>query len=569
VTELTPQDLKHNEKSSDKTKMFVARCLALSFPLSLLWSLQLSLVDASGIFTGDSFISEFVGTPDSNGFVDGFGTNTQLSISYSISIATDYALFTDIFNNAIRKVIISTKSVTTLAGMGKPGLANGIGSNAAFNLPTVVALSPDSSFALVADFFNYLIRRIDISLASVTTFAGAGVGFANGIGTNANFGEIYGIAFSPTGVYVLVTDKSNRRIRQIILSTAAVTVLAGSGSLGWTDGIGTNSEFNTLGGVSISPSGLIALVSDYSFIRMIDLSTASVTTLAGTSSRGFMNGIGSNAQFSNPCEIKISPNGFFALLGAFSNHQVRQIEISTRAVTSVAGSVDGGYANGIGSNSGFWRPMAIGISPDGSFVLVGDNSFTVRKLSAVAPSTAPTTAPSPAPTISFKPSTAPTFVPSTAPSPSYIPPAPRPPSHAPTIRLATSPTKSPTTSPSLLPSISIHPTSPSAFPSSRPSSSPSTAPSLRPSFTPSTIPSLLPTMRPSSSPSFQPSVAPSAEPTLSPTSTPTTPTLAPVPNTPTSYPTTFSPTVRPTARPSIAPTVTPTKPSGGGGKPPL
>jgi hypothetical protein len=67
--------------------------------------LQLSLVDASGMFTGDSYVSEFVGSPDSYGFVDGFGTNTQLTISYSISIATDYALFTDIFNNAIRKVI--------------------------------------------------------------------------------------------------------------------------------------------------------------------------------------------------------------------------------------------------------------------------------------------------------------------------------------------------------------------------------------------------------------------------------------------------------------------------------
>jgi hypothetical protein len=514
--------------------MFLTRCLSLSFLLSLLWSLQLSLVDASGMFTGDSFVSQFVGTPKSNGFVDGFGTNTQLSISYSISIATDYALFTDIFNNAIRKVIISTKSVTTLAGMGKPGLANGIGSNAAFNLPTVVALSPDTSFALVADFFNYLIRRIDISLASVTTFAGAGVGFANGIGTNANFGEIYGIAFSPTGVYVLVTDKSNRRIRQIILSTAAVTVLAGSGSLGWTDGIGTNAEFNTMGGVSISPNGLIALVSDYSFIRMIDLSTASVTTLAGTSSRGFTNGIGSNAQFSDPCEIKISPNGLFALLGAFSNHQVRQIEISTRAVTSVAGSVDGGYANGIGSNSSFWRPMAIGISPDGSFVLVGDYSFTVRKLSAVAPSTAPTTSPSAAPTISFKPS-----IPS---PPTFMPLDPRPPSLLPTHRGSNQPSKFPTSSPSLLPSISIRPTSPSAFPSSKPSFSPSTAPSLSPSFAPSTTPSRLPTVRPSSSPSFQPSVAPS---------------------TPTSYPMSFSPTFQPTVPPTIAPTVAPTEKTGG------
>jgi hypothetical protein len=61
---------------------------------------------------------------------------------------------------------------------------------------------------------------IIISTASVTTLAGdAGDGFANGIGSNSKFYRLNLLSISPDGEYALVADQNNNLIRQIILST--------------------------------------------------------------------------------------------------------------------------------------------------------------------------------------------------------------------------------------------------------------------------------------------------------------------------------------------------------------
>ena len=66
-------------------------------------------------------------------------------------------------NHLIRHIIISTASVTALAGVAESqGSMNGIGTNSRFNNPVGVSISPDGRYALVADLNNHLIRRIDI-----------------------------------------------------------------------------------------------------------------------------------------------------------------------------------------------------------------------------------------------------------------------------------------------------------------------------------------------------------------------------------------------------------------------
>jgi hypothetical protein len=115
-------------------------------------------------------------------------------------------------------------NVSTLAGVtGVPGATNGIGTNSQFKNPVAVSISPDGLFALVAERHNHLIRQIVLSTASVSTLAGvAGVpGATNGIGTNSKFNVPYGVSISPHGLYALVADW-NHLIRQIVLSTASV-----------------------------------------------------------------------------------------------------------------------------------------------------------------------------------------------------------------------------------------------------------------------------------------------------------------------------------------------------------
>ncbi len=65
---------------------------------------------------------------------------------------------------------------------------------------------------------NNAIRKIIISTASVSVLAGTTSGYVDGIGTNARFTYPLGIAISPDGVYALVTERTNQAIRKIIIS---------------------------------------------------------------------------------------------------------------------------------------------------------------------------------------------------------------------------------------------------------------------------------------------------------------------------------------------------------------
>ena len=287
------------------------------------------------IIVSTASVTSLAGLAGSGSSTNGLGTISRFNRPAEVVISPDgvYALVADLNTHSIRHIIVSTASVTSLAGFpGSSGFTNGIGTHARFNGPTGVAISPDGVYALVADYSNQWIRHIIISSASVTDLAGErGVsGSINGIGTGARFHNPTKITISPDGVYALVADRSQHLIRHIIISTASVTTLAGfaATSGGSTNGIGTNARFNGPTGVTISPDGFYALVADEAnhLIRQIIISTATVTTLAGVAgSSGFADGQATNSRFHLPCGVYISPNGLYALIADRSNHQIRKI----------------------------------------------------------------------------------------------------------------------------------------------------------------------------------------------------------------------------------------------------
>ena len=114
-------------------------------------------------------------------------------------------------NHRIRAVTIASGQVRTLAGSTK-GYADGAGAAAQFNQPNGVALSGKTLY--IADRYNHCIRAVDTTSGVVTTIAGNGKkGRANGIGTAAQFNEPMDLSADGTTLYV--AELEGAKIRKL------------------------------------------------------------------------------------------------------------------------------------------------------------------------------------------------------------------------------------------------------------------------------------------------------------------------------------------------------------------
>lgn len=178
---------------------------------------------------------------------------------------------------------------------------NGAGSSATFWYPAGIAYFGGSVY--VGDNCNW-IRAVNTTTREVTRLAGGGSG--NGIGTAAGLGLAVAITASSSGVLYACMDN---QVRAINIATRVVTTLAGSGAPLYADGVGTAARFNRPQGISFFEP--VLLISDgwNSRIRVIDIGTATVTTLVGGGPGLYANGRGSSASFQGPIGIAVDDAG--------------------------------------------------------------------------------------------------------------------------------------------------------------------------------------------------------------------------------------------------------------------
>jgi len=168
-------------------------------------------------------VSTIAGKAGIPGFTDGVDTAARFNLPEALAVdATGNIYVADAGNDAIRK-ITPDGTVTTLAGNGSAGSANGTGKSASFNSPFGIAVD-GSGNVYVSDSGNNLIRKITPD-GTVSTFAGSGKkGAANGTGSGAAFNTPAGLVVDATG-NVYVSDENNNQIRKIAPS-GAVTIFA-------------------------------------------------------------------------------------------------------------------------------------------------------------------------------------------------------------------------------------------------------------------------------------------------------------------------------------------------------
>jgi len=240
---------------------------------------KLFITDAAShrirVISGDLVSTVAGGTGDNHDiprgdFADGSGNHARFDIPWGIAADAAGNLYIgDMGNHRIRKVVpgssVFTSFVTTFAGQKLSGLVDGQDTAARFALPVGVARDKAGNL-YVADQFNHCIRKISPS-GAVTTLAGNGTaGFVNGVGSAARFNNPTTVAIDNQG-NVLVGDHLNFSLRKIT-PAGVVTTLAGNGTQGTEDGTTVSARFSEIGGIVVDPKGVIYLT-DRNRIRVI------------------------------------------------------------------------------------------------------------------------------------------------------------------------------------------------------------------------------------------------------------------------------------------------------------
>jgi hypothetical protein len=222
----------------------------------------------------------------------------------------------------------------------------------------------------VADYSNHTIRKIVISTGAVTTLAGtAGTsGSTDGTGTSARFFRPYDITTDSTNLYV--ADYKNHTIRKIVISTGAVTTLAGTaGTFGSINGTGNSARFKDPLGITTDGTNLYVVEYNVNLIRKIVISTAVVTTFADTGT--------SSSSYNVP--LGITTDGTNLYVAQMGSHKIHKIVISTGVVTTIAGSGLYGSTDATGTSASFFRPTRI--TTDGTSLYVADkDNHKIRKI---------------------------------------------------------------------------------------------------------------------------------------------------------------------------------------------
>ena len=278
------------------------------------------------------------------------------------------------------KQIWGKEQVTIYAGVADvTGDKDGSLESALFERPKNIAVDDKGNVYITS---NKRIRKI--AKNQVTTLAGPATnldsrGFRDGQGETARFDEPTGIVVDKHGT-LFVCDRKNERIRKIT-SDGTVTTFAGNGKPGKKDGQGVKASFNKPHGLDIDDFGNLYVADmSNSCIRKITRDGL-VSTIAGGND-GFKNGNRDQAQFLFPADVAICPVTKDLIVADQYNHQIRRISNldGDIQVTTVAGMTECGYLDGIGPEAQFNTPTNVTVNPKGEIFVSDTGNNAIRKI---------------------------------------------------------------------------------------------------------------------------------------------------------------------------------------------
>jgi hypothetical protein len=341
-------------------------------------------------------VTTIAGTVGQGGFADGKPETAKFNQPQHLtwmSGANDGIFVSDTNNHRIRQLVFDANKnitgVSTIAGTGTAGYKNGAGSQAQLNLPGGM-VGPDENDAFrFVDTGNNRIRKLapvsGQSTFTISDFAGTGTaGFKNDTAANSLFNKPTTL-FALSTLDFLILDTGNHMLRAYGPS-GNITTVAGSTTSGNTDGKGTAARFKGPQGIADNFGTIYVADTENHVIKEIDLTTGNVVTIAGSGTAGYKDDTGKSAQFNRPTGLAVDGNGDI-LVADTGNHSIRLIKIvfagagKQYKVSTLAGTAKAGHQDAPPNKALFQSPTHILFDGNTGHIYVSDSGNNViRKI---------------------------------------------------------------------------------------------------------------------------------------------------------------------------------------------
>jgi sugar lactone lactonase YvrE len=316
-------------------------------------------------------------------------TRAKLNAPFGIAFTKNGdSYFVEMLGQRVRK--IDGKGIlTTIAGNGEKGDSGdgGPARKATFNGMHSLAVAPNGDI-YITDTWNNRVRRIDAKTGVIDTIAGTGEkGFSGdgGPAKKAKFGGIYCAAFDAKGDKLYLADLDNRRIRVVDLPTNIVTTVAGNGEKGIPKD-GADAKAAPLvdpRAVTVDSKGNVYILERSGHaLRVVDAS-GKIKTVAGTGKAGFSGdgGPALQAQFNGPKHLCVDHDDN-VIIADTENHVIRMVIPKDGKIVRVAGTGKKGIAGSDGppDKAEFFQPHGVAVDAAGILYIVDSMNHRIFKL---------------------------------------------------------------------------------------------------------------------------------------------------------------------------------------------
>ncbi|RMH34871.1 MAG: hypothetical protein D6690_09945 [Nitrospirae bacterium] len=303
-----------------------------------------------------------------------------------LDVPTNQFRHTADLSGTVRYSIGQGHSAIRFAGDGGPAV------NALLNFPSALAVE-EGVAVYIADMLNHRIRRVDLATGIITTLAGTGQAKWKGDGgpaREAALNEPVALALDRARRQLYVADQSNNRVRVIDLTTGIITTIAGTGEAAYTgDGPALEVALAGPSGLALDAVGHLYIADTFNGrIRKLDTDTGMLETALGDGHAFRFDGAASEQSMSvaRPYGIAFDRQGQLLITDS-DNHLLRKWDPRGSMISIVAGDGQARFAgdNGPADKSSLNYPFGVAVDPWGHIAIADTFNHRIRLIVAPSP----------------------------------------------------------------------------------------------------------------------------------------------------------------------------------------